>query len=105
MNPRRLAVRTLIAAATALAAAGVAAKTFKVAVGDAQGGTQWELATTFKTAFECLSDIDTSDAVATGLRFEQLRLHDFFSLAPIMPNPFGISALFEGLHDLIGQHA
>ncbi|MDO5102000.1 MAG: TRAP transporter substrate-binding protein [Lautropia sp.] len=32
--------------------AGVSAKTFKMAIGDAQGGTQWELATTFKKAFE-----------------------------------------------------
>ena len=40
-------------AATALALAGAAhATTFKVAVGDAQGGTQWELGTTFKAAFE-----------------------------------------------------
>ena len=40
-------------AATALALAGAAhATTFKVAVGDAQGGTQWELGTNFKAAFE-----------------------------------------------------
>lgn len=40
-------------AATAMMLAGAAqAATFKVAVGDAQGGTQWELATRFKAAFE-----------------------------------------------------
>lgn len=35
-----------------LLAQGAAAATYKVAVGDAQGGTQWELATRFKTLFE-----------------------------------------------------
>jgi tripartite ATP-independent transporter DctP family solute receptor len=40
-------------AAAALFGASLAhAATFKVAVGDAQGGTQWELATAFKKAFE-----------------------------------------------------
>lgn len=42
---------TLLAAA-ALTATGAWAATFKVAVGDAQGGTQWELATKFKQSFE-----------------------------------------------------
>lgn len=42
---------SLIAAA-ALTATGAWAATFKVAVGDAQGGTQWELATKFKQSFE-----------------------------------------------------
>ena len=46
----------LLAAFTSVAflasAPSAFAATFKVAVGDAQGGTQWELATTFKKAFE-----------------------------------------------------
>ena len=42
----------LFAAAALAGASGAYAATFKVAVGDAQGGTQWELATTFKKAFE-----------------------------------------------------
>lgn len=41
-----------ITAAALLAATAAHATTFKVAVGDAQGGTQWELATKFKAAFE-----------------------------------------------------
>lgn len=41
-----------IAGAALLAGTAVHAATFKVAVGDAQGGTQWELATKFKAAFE-----------------------------------------------------
>ncbi|SDM08945.1 tripartite ATP-independent transporter solute receptor, DctP family [Oryzisolibacter propanilivorax] len=41
----------LVAAASMLAT-GAWAATFKVAVGDAQGGTQWELATKFKQSFE-----------------------------------------------------
>lgn len=40
------------AAGALLLAQGAAAATFKVAIGDAQGGTQWELATKFKTLFE-----------------------------------------------------
>lgn len=39
-------------AAAAMTATGAWATTFKVAVGDAQGGTQWELATKFKQSFE-----------------------------------------------------
>jgi tripartite ATP-independent transporter DctP family solute receptor len=43
----------LAAAASLLASAPAAlAATFKVAIGDAAGGTQWELGTTFKKAFE-----------------------------------------------------
>lgn len=42
---------TLVAAGT-FATSGAWAANFKVAVGDAQGGTQWELATKFKEAFE-----------------------------------------------------
>jgi TRAP-type transport system periplasmic protein len=41
-----------ITAAALLAGTAAQAATFKVAVGDAQGGTQWELATKFKSAFE-----------------------------------------------------
>ena len=39
-------------AAASMFATGAWAATFKVAVGDAQGGTQWELATKFKQSFE-----------------------------------------------------
>ena len=48
--PKTIAIH-LIAAAS-LMASGAWAATFKVAVGDAQGGTQWELATKFKQSFE-----------------------------------------------------
>lgn len=41
-----------VLAGALLAAGGASAATFKVAVGDAQGGTQWELATSFKKTFE-----------------------------------------------------
>ncbi|MBL8352221.1 MAG: TRAP transporter substrate-binding protein [Burkholderiaceae bacterium] len=43
---------TALAAAALFGASLAHAATFKVAVGDAQGGTQWELATRFKSAFE-----------------------------------------------------
>lgn len=43
---------TALAAAALFGTSLVHAATFKVAVGDAQGGTQWELATAFKKAFE-----------------------------------------------------
>lgn len=42
----------LFAASAMLLAGAAHAANFKVAVGDAQGGTQWELATSFKSAFE-----------------------------------------------------
>lgn len=42
----------VLAASALLVAQGAAAATFKVAIGDAQGGTQWELATKFKALFE-----------------------------------------------------
>lgn len=41
-----------LVAAASMFATGAWAATFKVAVGDAQGGTQWELATKFKQSFE-----------------------------------------------------
>lgn len=49
---RRIARWVPVVAAALFAAQGAAAATFKVAIGDAQGGTQWELATRFKTLFE-----------------------------------------------------
>ena len=49
---RRIARWVPVLAAALFAAQGAAAATFKVAIGDAQGGTQWELATRFKTLFE-----------------------------------------------------
>lgn len=51
MNFKKTLVINLIAAAS-MVATGVWAATFKVAVGDAQGGTQWEFATKFKQSFE-----------------------------------------------------
>lgn len=51
MNFKKTLVVNLIAAAS-MVATGAWAATFKVAVGDAQGGTQWELATKFKQSFE-----------------------------------------------------
>lgn len=41
-----------VLAVSALVSTSVMATTFKVAVGDAQGGTQWEFATFFKKSFE-----------------------------------------------------
>lgn len=52
MNFKHSALAAVVAATTLLSAPVAMATTFKVAVGDAQGGTQWELATTFKKAFE-----------------------------------------------------
>lgn len=49
---KRFVTVPALAAAGLLAASSVSATTFKVAVGDAQGGTQWELGTAFKKAFE-----------------------------------------------------
>lgn len=51
MNFKKTIALNLIAAAS-MVATGAWATTFKVAVGDAQGGTQWELATKFKQTFE-----------------------------------------------------
>lgn len=42
----------VLAGSLLLAAGAAGAATYKVAIGDAQGGTQWELATRFKSAFE-----------------------------------------------------
>jgi len=47
---------SLLAAASMAAAPGAWAATFKVAVGDAAGGTQWELATKFKDLLEAKTD-------------------------------------------------
>ena len=53
MKFKKTALLAALASVAFLAGAPSAfATTFKVAVGDAQGGTQWELATTFKKAFE-----------------------------------------------------
>ena len=46
------ALPAALATAALFAASGASATTFKVAVGDAQGSTQWELGTYFKKAFE-----------------------------------------------------
>jgi tripartite ATP-independent transporter DctP family solute receptor len=43
---------SLLAASSIFAGSSALATTFKVAVGDAQGGSQWELATKFKSSFE-----------------------------------------------------
>ncbi|MCZ2407046.1 MAG: TRAP transporter substrate-binding protein [Burkholderiales bacterium] len=51
MTFKKTMVMHLVGAASLLAT-GAWATTFKVAVGDAQGGTQWELATKFKQSFE-----------------------------------------------------
>ncbi|MDO4905658.1 MAG: TRAP transporter substrate-binding protein [Lautropia sp.] len=42
----------IVAASLSCLSGGAVARTFKMAIGDAQGGTQWELATTFKQSFE-----------------------------------------------------
>lgn len=52
MNTFRKLGLSVVAVSLLGLSAGVSAKTFKMAIGDAQGGTQWELATTFKKAFE-----------------------------------------------------
>ncbi|MEO5696296.1 MAG: TRAP transporter substrate-binding protein [Burkholderiaceae bacterium] len=52
MKFKRNALIPMFAAAAMLAAPGAFATTFKVAVGDAQGSAQWEMATKFKSAFE-----------------------------------------------------
>jgi len=52
MKLKKTALISLFAASSLLMGTGAFAATFKVAVGDAQGGTQWELATTFKKLFE-----------------------------------------------------
>ena len=50
---------SLVAAAFLGVSGQVAAATFKMAIGDAQGGTQWELATAFKKALESKTDRKT----------------------------------------------
>ena len=52
MTLKKLAAAPLLACAALLSAAGASATTFKVAVGDAQGSTQWEMGTFFKKSFE-----------------------------------------------------
>lgn len=52
MIVKRTTIASFIAATIAFSGASAFATTFKVAVGDAQGGTQWELATKFKQLFE-----------------------------------------------------
>lgn len=52
MSFKKTAITALFTASSLLMGSSVFATTFKVAVGDAQGGTQWELATTFKKIFE-----------------------------------------------------
>lgn len=52
MKFKKTALLSLLAASSMLLGSGAFAATFKVAVGDAQGSTQWDLATTFKKLFE-----------------------------------------------------
>ncbi|TVT47715.1 MAG: TRAP transporter substrate-binding protein [Denitromonas halophila] len=52
MNIKKTVLLPLITAGLLAAAPGVMAATFKMALGDAAGGTQWELGKTFKTVFE-----------------------------------------------------
>jgi tripartite ATP-independent transporter DctP family solute receptor len=52
MKLKQTVLIPLFAAAAMLAAPAASATTFKVAVGDAQGSAQWELATKFKSLFE-----------------------------------------------------
>lgn len=53
MKFRKNVLLSFVAAASLVAAApGALATTFKMAVGDAAGGTQWELGTTFAKSFE-----------------------------------------------------
>ncbi len=52
MNIKKTVLLPLITAGLLAAAPGVMAATFKMALGDAAGGTQWELGKTFKTLFE-----------------------------------------------------
>lgn len=52
MNLKKTVLLPLIAAGLLAAAPGVMATTFKMALGDAAGGTQWELGKSFKAAFE-----------------------------------------------------
>lgn len=49
---KKTAVLSLFAASLALTSASAMATTFKVAIGDAEGGTQWVMASKFKEAFE-----------------------------------------------------
>ena len=52
MNIKKTVLLPLITAGLLAAAPGVMAAKFKMALGDAAGGTQWELGQTFKTLFE-----------------------------------------------------
>jgi len=52
MNIRKTAVVSLLAATLLAGAQGALAATFKMALGDAAGGTQWELGQKFKSLFE-----------------------------------------------------
>ena len=52
MNLKKTVLLPLITAGLLAAAPGVMAAKFKMALGDAAGGTQWELGQTFKTLFE-----------------------------------------------------
>lgn len=52
MKFSKTAIISIFAASSLLISSEAFATTFKVAVGDAQGGTQWQLATTFKKIFE-----------------------------------------------------
>lgn len=52
MKFRKSALISLLTASSLMLGTGAIAATFKLAVGDAQGGTQWDLATTFKKSFE-----------------------------------------------------
>ena len=52
MNIKKTVLLPLITAGLLAAAPGVMAAKFKMALGDAAGGTQWELGKTFKTLFE-----------------------------------------------------
>ncbi|MEO8250011.1 MAG: C4-dicarboxylate ABC transporter substrate-binding protein, partial [Burkholderiales bacterium] len=52
MKFRTIIAAPMFATVALFAASSASATTFKVAVGDAQGSTQWELGTFFKKAFE-----------------------------------------------------
>jgi TRAP-type C4-dicarboxylate transport system substrate-binding protein len=52
MKFKTTALISLLAASSFLVGGSALATTFKVAVGDAQGSAQWEMATNFKSTFE-----------------------------------------------------
>ena len=110
-------IAVVLTAGLLMAATGVQAKTFRMALGDAQGGTQWELGTKFAELFEAKtggkhkvrlypngqlgSEQDTVNDAAIGtLDFSVLAINNITPFSPsvgVLTLPYVIQSLDDAV--------